>query len=702
MCRKLMFLISLVFVLGMMNIASGDDYTWTNDYPWSVLYISPWNWDPVAPYGGPGAGDTAFIAETEDPLVIDGDVAVRRIRGVEGSMTVLIINDANIVIGDNIRVEGEEESGDTLTFNVGDNARIDIGSDGDASFLNHGDHGRTIWNITDDAQITSECDWRFGDEDDDYFELNIDSGYLQIGNCDDGFRQNNGEFHIDISGDAVVECDDTRWRGRSDDFTNTLTVRDDAVFNILDGNLRGGGGSSNLVIDILDNAVVEMDGEVRMGEDNDFSAVCTINMDGQLLAMGDNFNMIDDDESTGFTQVNLISGLVDVSNGELRSDTDNWHMDIEAAVMILDGDVVGDIEDWVADSHIVPYHTRGDIATDYDVINLGKTTVWAIPNMRRAWNPSPALGETGLPSNGTVLSWNAGDFAVIHHIYFSDDEALVVSRDDLAYLGNTGVTSQTLGSLQLGTTYYWAIDEQDAETTITWGLLWSFTVEENHEVEGFEEYTTNPNYLFDSWIDGCGDANGMGGNGTGSCVDLAMDQTHGGSKSMIYVYNNTDSTGIDRDANYSEAVYTYSEAQDWSSSSEAALVLYVMGDRDNDSSSMWVILNGNVGAMATYGDNGDNPDDIKTEEWIDWNINLADFTAGGVDLSNVTSIAIGFGDKVGNVPGGMGVVHFDDIGLYPVRCVPKYTPDIRDLNADCVVDWKDIGIIADNWLTDLR
>ncbi|MHC4240078.1 MAG: hypothetical protein ACYSUC_10045, partial [Planctomycetota bacterium] len=58
MCKKLMFLISFVSLLGLVGSASAVDRTWTNAYPWSMLWSSGENWDPV---GVPGASDRAYI-----------------------------------------------------------------------------------------------------------------------------------------------------------------------------------------------------------------------------------------------------------------------------------------------------------------------------------------------------------------------------------------------------------------------------------------------------------------------------------------------------------------------------------------------------------------------------------------------------------------------------------------------------------------
>ncbi len=65
--------------------------------------------------------------------------------------------------------------------------------------------------------------------------------------------------------------------------------------------------------------------------------------------------------------------------------------------------------------------------------------------------------------------------------------------------------------------------------------------------------------------------------------------------------------------------------------------------------------------------NHDNPDAALVEEWTQWTIDLQEFAAQGVNLANVNTISIGFGDKnpdVSGQAGGSGMVFFDDIRLY--------------------------------------
>jgi len=83
----------------------------------------------------------------------------------------------------------------------------------------------------------------------------------------------------------------------------------------------------------------------------------------------------------------------------------------------------------------------------------------------------------------------------------------------------------------------------------------------------------------------------------------------------------------------------------------------------------------------------------------DWNIALKDFS--GLDMNSVKKVYIGFGIR-GNpnpsgTPGGNGRVYFDDIRLYPPKCVPEHGP-VGDLSGNCIVDLADVGIMADEWL----
>jgi len=75
----------------------------------------------------------------------------------------------------------------------------------------------------------------------------------------------------------------------------------------------------------------------------------------------------------------------------------------------------------------------------------------------------------------------------------------------------------------------------------------------------------------------------------------------------------------------------------------------------NEPEPMYVALNGN--AVVYH----DNPDAAQIDTWTKWNINLQEFADQGVNLTNVNTIAIGFGDKMNPQVGGSGTMYFDDI-----------------------------------------
>jgi hypothetical protein len=85
-----------------------------------------------------------------------------------------------------------------------------------------------------------------------------------------------------------------------------------------------------------------------------------------------------------------------------------------------------------------------------------------------ASNPSPGDGSSEV-SVTTNLSWSAGSNADSHDVYFG-------TGSNPAYQGNQNGTSFNLGTLAVGTTYTWRIDEVNGVGTTT-GTLWTFTTE---------------------------------------------------------------------------------------------------------------------------------------------------------------------------------------------------------------------------------
>jgi len=102
-----------------------------------------------------------------------------------------------------------------------------------------------------------------------------------------------------------------------------------------------------------------------------------------------------------------------------------------------------------------------------------------------ALSPNPADGSF-IDDTWVSISWRAGDSAVSHDVYFSDNLDDVDNGTGDAFRGNQTATELLAGfpgflypdGLVPGTTYYWRIDEvNDADPNSPWrGDVWSFSV----------------------------------------------------------------------------------------------------------------------------------------------------------------------------------------------------------------------------------
>ncbi|GAI53243.1 unnamed protein product, partial [marine sediment metagenome] len=121
-----------------------------------------------------------------------------------------------------------------------------------------------------------------------------------------------------------------------------------------------------------------------------------------------------------------------------------------------------------------------------------------------ATEPSPDSGTTDVDVD-VVLGFKAGREADTHNVYFSSDEQAVI--ESTAPVATVTETSFGPLSLDLGTTYYWRVDEvNEAETPTAWESdLWSFTTTDHLVVDDFEDYNDYPpDEVFSTWLDGYG------------------------------------------------------------------------------------------------------------------------------------------------------------------------------------------------------
>jgi len=125
----------------------------------------------------------------------------------------------------------------------------------------------------------------------------------------------------------------------------------------------------------------------------------------------------------------------------------------------------------------VSSHAAGELRTwTFDNVTVGLPVI--------AYMPSPADGALNADTWAS-MSWRAGHTAVSHDLYFGENAADVEAGTGDTFQGNQTDAYFVVGfpgfpypdGLVPGTTYYWRIDEVEADGTTKYtGYVWSFTV----------------------------------------------------------------------------------------------------------------------------------------------------------------------------------------------------------------------------------
>jgi len=291
----------------------------------------------------------------------------------------------------------------------------------------------------------------------------------------------------------------------------------------------------------------------------------------------------------------------------------------------------------------------------------------------RAGSPNPFNGATGVKVT-PILSWQPGDSAASHEVYFGTDKDAVLNATTASpeYKGSTepGSESYDPGKLAWLTTYYWRVDEvNNVNPDSPWtGSVWSFTTGDFLTIDDFEAYNDlnvdveGSNRIFMTWIDGYDTP--TNGSQVGYTDPPFCEQTivHSGRQSMPLFYDNSGP------AYYSEATLTLTYPRDWTEEGVGVLTLWFYGDPANTAESMYVAVANAPGPTAVV--YHDNPDAALIDDWTQWNINLEEISNQGVVLTDVDSFAIGFGNRNNPQAGGSGMMLIDDIRLYRLATEP--------------------------------
>ncbi|TKJ33813.1 MAG: hypothetical protein CEE38_19510 [Planctomycetes bacterium B3_Pla] len=197
-----------------------------------------------------------------------------------------------------------------------------------------------------------------------------------------------------------------------------------------------------------------------------------------------------------------------------------------------------------------------------------------------AWKPTPADETVPDVDNVTPLTWSPGDKVSSHEVYFGTDRDAVKNADTSdttgIYRGSQSGTSFTPAEgVEWGAgPFYWRIDENNTDGTVTKGRVWSFTVADFILVDDFEGYTDNDaenEAIWQHWIDGFGIP--TNGSQVGYLLPSYAEQTiiNSGGQSMPISYDNT--AGV----TYSQAELALTAPRDWTKHGVGVLSLWFRG-----------------------------------------------------------------------------------------------------------------------------
>jgi len=327
------------------------------------------------------------------------------------------------------------------------------------------------------------------------------------------------------------------------------------------------------------------------------------------------------------------------------------------------------------------YYWRIDEVNDANPDSPWKGSVWSFTVGGRVSNPVPRNGAENVGGDA-VLGWTGGLGASMHDVYFGTERSEVETANDSlpvgasVYKGRQDANSY-VPALEFGRTYYWRVDEVK-DGTIIRGAVWSFGTGEYSVVDNFESYTAEN--ISDVWMES-----------GGMWTNITANPNRGGDWSMELAYYNQG------DLVFSEGERGFEPPGDWTAAGVKALGLFFAGNPSNIADRFYVTVQDTGGRSVSVTYDGP-PEDLQSTDWHSWDISLEQFSDGGVDLTAVSKLAIGVGDSgASSASGSMGYLYIDDIRLYPPRCVARFAR-ASDLNADCIVDWADLGIMGVDWL----
>ncbi|MHC4535071.1 MAG: PA14 domain-containing protein, partial [Planctomycetota bacterium] len=203
------------------------------------------------------------------------------------------------------------------------------------------------------------------------------------------------------------------------------------------------------------------------------------------------------------------------------------------------------------------------------------------------------------PSNGSenvnqkqILTWAAGDSSASYEVYFGTDKDAVRSADTGSpeYKGSKTIGSESYdpGTMEWNSDYYWRVDEVKADGTIQKGMIWRYTTADFLVVDDFESYNEidegmeGSNRIYNAWVDGYDDP--TNGSQAGHLDPPFYEDTivHSGNKSMPLYYDNA--------VGKSEVTLTLTYPRDWTEKGIDTLTIWFRGASANTLETLYVAL----------------------------------------------------------------------------------------------------------------
>jgi hypothetical protein len=152
------------------------------------------------------------------------------------------------------------------------------------------------------------------------------------------------------------------------------------------------------------------------------------------------------------------------------------------------------------------YYWRVD---EFDGTQTNKGEIWSFSTVGAVGSPNPPDGAVDVKPT-VILCWDAGAVAASHEVYFGTDAGAVRNATTAwpEYKGPKSLGDETYypGQLKLNTTYYWRIDEVNSVNPESpWaGKVWNFTTGDFLSIDDFEDYDAGENQIWYAWHDGLG------------------------------------------------------------------------------------------------------------------------------------------------------------------------------------------------------